>query len=481
MWVGATLALASLSARPAAAEGARVGLISASKPCRTALRALLDPDSTVVERDSAPGRPSSSEPDALERWIAGAVRPGSVDLVLVADVVDADTIRVLAFHEGRMVGLRLIETGKTCAIEGRVAALARGWLHSRLAPRLAGGPSARAPAPSPSPTPPDRSSPAASSPAASAPGPSVPPASPRPAPSASPEPRTTRLADEPGDPEEPARPSPPSPAPTQPDAEEVWTELPSPDEAALLVDTTPPRPWLRLRLGLDLVSHTLQWVAPATANTRELRFELVPTPHLELDVLPLVGRAPSWLEPTTLLVRYRRTLGLVAHRSEGGPDYPLVFADLELGLAYPVALEVEGRTLELRPELTVRDVRVVLSAADDGAVEPDLPDVAYTTLSPAVALDVNVQGRVHLRGRAAYQLVLGVGDPLAALPSGSRHGFALGGGIALELSEALTLQVGLEWLGYSIRFDPAAATARVRAEGVDDQTLSVSAGMQYRW
>lgn len=470
MWVRAAsglavTTLAALSPQAAVAE-ARVGLISASKPCRTALRALLDPDSTVVERDSAPGRPSSSEPDALERWIAGAVRPGSVDLVLVADVVDADTIRVLAFHDGHMVGLRLIETGKACAIEGRVAALARGWLHSRLAPRLASGPSPR---PTPSPA------------AVTAPPPSSPPT-----PSA--DRRPPRASDEPADPDDPGpigpapAPSPaPAPAPTPAEAEEVWTELPSPDEAALLVEEAPARPWLRARLGVDLVSHTLQWVAPATANTRELRFELVPTPHLELDVQPLMGRAPSWLEPTTVVARYRRTLGLVAHRTEGGPDYPLVFADLEVGLAYPVTLEVEGRPLLLRPELTLRDVRVVLSAADDGAVEAELPDVAYTSLSPALALDVNVQGRVHLRGRAAYQLVLGVGDPLAALPSGSRHGFALGGGIALELSEALQLQVGLEWLGYSIRFEPAAAGARVRAEGVDDQTLSVSAGAQYTW
>jgi hypothetical protein len=459
--------LGALWPHAATAEGSRVGLISASKPCRTALRALLDPESTVVERDSAPGRPSSSEPDALERWIAGAVRPGSVDLVLVADVVDADTIRVLAFHDGHMVGLRLIETGKACAIEGRVAALARGWLHSRLAPRLAGGPSPR-PAPAPAAvTPPPPSSP--------------------PTPSA--ERRPPRASDEPADPDDPGpigpAPAPsaaPAPAaPTPAEADEVWTELPSPDEAALLVEEAPARPWLRARLGVDLVSHTLQWVAPATANTRELRFELVPTPHLELDVQLLIGRAPSWLEPTTIVARYRRTLGLVAHRTEGGPDYPLVFADLEVGLAYPVALEVEGRPLLLRPELTLRDVRVVLSAAADGAVEAELPDVAYTSLSPALALDVNVQGRVHLRGRAAYQLVLGVGDPLAALPSGSRHGFALGGGIALALSDALQLQVGLEWLGYSIRFETAAASARVRAEGVDDQTLSVSAGAQYTW
>lgn len=468
MWVGAALGLAALSPSAAAAEGSRVGLISASKPCRAALRGLLDPDSTVVERDSAPGRPSSTEPDALERWIADAVRPGSVDLVLVADVVDADTLRVLAFHDGHMVGLRLIETGKGCTIEGRVAALARGWLHSRLAPRVAGTGARPTPTPAPAPSP--------------TPSPTL---APRPTPS--PEPRVTRADDEPADPDEAPRPSAspspvPSPAPAKPaEAEEVWTELPSPDEGALLVEEVPVRPWLRARLSLDLVSHTLQWVAPATPNTRELRFELVPTPHVELDVQPLFGRAPGWLEAATLVARYRRTLGLVAHRSEGGPDFPLVFTDLELGLAYPVALDVEGRALLLRPELTVRDVRVVLSAADDGAVEPDLPDVAYTALSPALALDVHVQGRVHLRGRAAYQLVLGVGDPLAALPSGSRHGFALGGGIALELSEVLALQVGLEWLGYSIRFEPAAPTARVRAEGVDDQTLSVSAGVQYAW
>ncbi len=539
--VAGLLGVPALAYAAGSGSGPRIGLVGSNKACRTAVRELLDEDAKVVERDKVPGRPASTEPDALERWINASVRPGSVDLVLVVDVADKGSLRVLAFKDGRMVGLRLVDTGKGCTLGGRVAALTRAWLHSRLsgapgptptpAPAVvASGPSGRGGEPgdpvdegrprgpstppsfvTPRPLPGSAASPGAPSAATGAgtagsaarepPDPSEPKdpteprdpddddARPRPSAAAAPRPVATEPPPEP----EPLPPrslwpvprglDAPTDDPTRPRRPGADADLPTPRPSSTTAPHAEPlgpsTAWLRARFSVDLVSHTFQWVEPLTPNTRELRFDLMPTPHLAAELEPLRGVGPSWLAPTTVLAGYRRTFGLTAHRTEGGPDHTLTFADFELGLAYPLHFDVSGRALTVRPHLSLRDVRVVLDPADGAADEIDLPDVTYTGLSPGAALDLQLQGRVHLTAHAAYQLVLGVSGPLDALPTASRHGFSLGAGVAFELDRHLVLGFGLDWLRYALRFEDA-PTARQRARGADGETLSVSAAIIYR-
>jgi len=498
-WLWAA-ALVSVASPAGALEGTKVGILGSTKPCRTAIKELLDESTRVVERENIDGRPSSNDPDGMERWVNASVRSGSVDLVLVVDTMDKDTLRLLAFKSGRMVGLRLVDMLKGCRLAPRSAALTRAWLASRMMPasdppidprhsiaavapvspppellvprdpdeepRVVHAnpkPEATAPPkpaePAPTPTP----APVAAAPVIA----SKPVASPKPIASAKP-----RSASEPRDPGEP----PDTAAPLE-------TSSPEPAPAVLTHEETPePASWIELRFGagLDLVSHVFRWVDPVSPNTRELRFDLVPAPRLTLEVMPF-GTGPELVRPLAIVAKYRRVFGLVARRSEGGSEHPLAAQDLELGLAYPFYTVVSGRPLIITPIAVYRDVRFDLGADSAGQYESQLPDGTYLSLSPGVAVDLGVQGRVHLQGRAAYQWVLAIDGGLAnEFPDRSVHGVSLSAGLAFAPIEGVELRFSMEWLRYFASFTPTAMSTHL-ASGASDETLSVSAGAVYRW
>lgn len=258
------------------------------------------------------------------------------------------------------------------------------------------------------------------------------------------------------------------------DDDASWGRDPEPSPSA--PQPTRARPAVfEIAAGVDLVSHTFRYLEPATPNTRELRFDLVPIPRLGARLRPFSGV----MGPLTLSADLRQSLGLDAAPVEGGAHVSLSFFELGLSLGWELEVTASDRQITIAPAIGFHQVATSVGAGPMGA---DVPSVVVSSGSAGAGIRVPVKGRISVAGSAAYLLTVATGGNLSSaafFPSPTIHGLDLAAALQVELGAGFEGRFMVGYLQYFMSFSPKAGATRV-AGGARDETINVSAVLCYR-
>jgi hypothetical protein len=230
-----------------------------------------------------------------------------------------------------------------------------------------------------------------------------------------------------------------------------------------------------LALGVALGSYRFAYDAPATANTRELTFGLVPQPALAFEVRPAEGV----LAPFVVRGRLSASLGLEATRTEGGAAHGMQYVDSELALGWRIPLEAWWTGARLEPTAGARFWLARVGADAAGLGDPDAPSFGLWSLTVGLELAFPIRGAVtgHVGARYAHGLATSgaLAEP-AFFPGAAAIGLVAGGGVELHFDDAWALSLdlryalarwGLSGVGSATRVaDAATATAWAPALGL---------------
>jgi hypothetical protein len=362
-----------------------------------------------------------------------------------------DSVRVFVFRKGVWRGLRVWSlAGKGCRIGAREVAASRRWLEARLfgvdaplpsptlpevatstraptgppGPRVSGGAS-RGADPSAGATPPPAGANTRGAPAAPNP-PRTEPAAPRRAPEIPARAQPSRRDDIhlPGDRERP--------------------EPRATTERAAATARAPSDARAALAFGVALGTYRFAYDAPATANTRELAFELVPQPSIAFQVRPADGA----LAPLVLRGRLAAVLGLEATRSEGGGAHGMQYVDSDLALGWRLPLDAWWSGARIEPAVGGRFWLARVGADASGLEDPDAPSFGLFSLTAGVEVAFPIRGAVtgHFGARYAQGVAtIGALSEPTFFPGAGAIGLVAGGGVELHFAEAWALSLDLRY------------------------------------
>lgn len=465
------LAIAT-SAAPAAADE-RVQIWGDPSSCVELVRGWLADRADVVE-----GREPPAGGAERQAWLKSRMALG------VYLAAGRDSVRVFVFRKGVWRGLRVWSlAGKGCRIGAREVAASRRWLEARLF-----GVDAPLPAPevATSTRAPPRSTGASGAAAATGAARTTPPprggdpsagSSATPHPQAEP-PSTPRLPELPPRTEAP-RTEPTRTAPARRETIELPGDRARPSPRAAVAPPSPPRTpsdaRAALALGVALGSYRFAYDAPATANTRELAFGLVPQPALAFEVRPADGA----LAPLVVRGRLAAALGLEATRTEGGGAHGMQYVDSELAIGWRIPLEAWWAGARVEPMAGARYWLARVGADAAGLDDPDAPSFGLWSLTAGLELAFPIRGAVtgHVGARYAQGLATsGALTEPAFFPGAGAIGLVAGGGVELHFADAWALSLdlryalarwGLSGVGTAARVaDAATATAWAPALGL---------------
>ena len=257
--------------------------------------------------------------------------------------------------------------------------------------------------------------------------------------------------------------------------QEIAADTPAPPPSALEL------PILAFDVGIALAGRTWTYVDPQTANLRDYRLDLMPAPTFRLEVHPFAAFGVEALDAFGIVGSYKRSIGVESARPEGGARFPTVFTEWEARLRYRWPLGTSEDGAVLYPEAGFHASSFALGAADDGTREPDLPDVAYSSVGLGISTEIRLAGRAAVFGSAAYLIGLPPGAGLAPgefFADSSASGFRLGGGLRFYVAGPLSVQAGASFLRYFLAFDSKAGDMHAAA-GAHDQFLSLVTALRF--
>jgi hypothetical protein len=270
-------------------------------------------------------------------------------------------------------------------------------------------------------------------------------------------------------------PPPPPPPPGEPVADAAPGAEPAPEAA---IEREAPFT-VALRGGVAIGRRGLEFKGATTSNLRAYEVDVMPVPAISLEAYPLAGSG-IWdlIEPLGLAATFARSVGLSSARIEGGPELDTVHTELSAVLLYRWRVPLESLRFELIPQVGYHYLGFgVRSAA--GATEPDLPDVAYSSISLGVGADVPVLEKVDVFGSAAYLAVLGAGQIFGAgfFEDGTARGYRVEIGMGYEAIDGLIIEIAGHHISYSLALNPRQGSVRV-AESATDAISGIGLGVR---
>ena len=166
--------------------------------------------------------------------------------------------------------------------------------------------------------------------------------------------------------------------------------------------------------------------------------------------------------------RFARAMFVTARRSDGGPSHDATHDRVVARLGYQLRVPAKV-PVTLAPSVGLHVMRFGLSGSDNGAPEPDLPDVAYVSLHLGADIEARLVDNATLLVSGAFLPVLSGGPILspAFFPNGSARGITLEAGLRYAVNRRLSILLLGDYLAYSLSLDPSPAAVRVASVGRD--------------
>lgn len=353
--------------------------------------------------------------DELSEWIEKNGAPGA-DVVIVGSLNNASIVlEAYATHDKRLIGLKSVETAGRCKFSEQTRRLLIAWLDSVL----------------PEPVP------------------------------ASQQKRAVEKQ-------------------TAAPAEEAAVEQKAEAQATPEVEKKPERSFAVAVAGSIAIGRRgLSFVGTTTPNLRAYEVDVMPVPQLALEAYPLAGLDVwEYFRPLGLAATFARTVGLSSTRIEGGPELDTVHTELSATLLYRWRVPLSSLRFDLIPQVGYHHLAFGLRGSG-GASEPDLPDVAYSSLAFGVGADVPVLERVNVYGAGTYLAVLDGGQIFNAgfFEQGTARGYRIELGMGYRVVEGVILQLAGHYLSYSLSLNPQLGDERV-AQSATDSLSGIGLGVR---
>lgn len=297
--------------------------------------------------------------------------------------------------------------------------------------------------------------------------------------------------------EEPAAASKPEPAPEpkkelaaaaqrkEPPAEPAAKPAPEAEPAPEVTTSAPPaapprpseRPALRLSFGGGGFNRGFGWAGN-------------PSPSLATSSQPFAASVAvdgTWFPGAHVTSSFLSNLGLYASGEFGlgmasrvdTSRFSNHASRLRLGGVVRLPLgsrfEVSGHAGYARHELSTS-----ATAVNDGAVRPNIPDVAFSGFRGGLGLRLRLFGTVELDATGGFNAIAGLGELGSEryFPNATALAVDAGGGLSVELAPHLRLRGGAEWQRYFVTLN-AAETSTFFARTAADQYLAASVQLQW--
>jgi hypothetical protein len=421
--VGLALALLTASV-PAEARG-KLGLATPSPQLRGELTQVLEAHGDVVADKALHGKKGPPKsPKQRAPWAQALEQSVGVQLVVVADY-KGKKLKLVAYAGGRSLGALSIPNVKGGLDEGQ-----RAQVDAFVAEKL------RALAP-PSPV-------------------SAPP----PEPIAPPEPLTP--------------PEPIAPVAVEPKAEPKASRAAGAGEGPGLLASTfgTPRggmPFAIIRVEFNTVARSYDYNDPVTTNLRPFSVSFMPTPALSLALYPLGLTGSAALSGLGLDVGFATSLGVSSARANG-PSYPTTYSRFDVGAHYRLWFGETASSFTLIPRVGFQSAGLSLSAASDGTVENELPNVRYSGLRLGLGFDAPLFAGLRVLADGAFVLLgSSAGDVISSkyFTKGSVNGINVGVSLAYGFTEAFGLEAGFGYQHYFFSFQPNPGDAFIAGGALD--------------
>ena len=251
----------------------------------------------------------------------------------------------------------------------------------------------------------------------------------------------------------------------------------------LKVAEAPPPEWkpfnVSIRGGISIGRRGLSFTGATTSNLRAYDVDLMPMPTLSLEAYPLAATGVwEYLRPFGLAASFSRSVGLSSARVEGGPKLDTIHTEVNAVLLYRWHVPVASLRLDLIPQVGYHFLNFgVRSGA--GGTEPDLPDVAYTSISLGIGADVPVLSHVNLFGSGSYLAVLDAGQIFSStfFAGGKAHGYRVEIGMGYEVVDGFMIEISGNHLSYSLSLNSKETDERV-AQSANDSLSGIALGIR---
>ncbi len=211
-------------------------------------------------------------------------------------------------------------------------------------------------------------------------------------------------------------------------------------------------PLLVVEVGPEVMNRNMAYTNQQTANLRSYRADLIPGPHLKLELYPLAYTTESFLSGLGLEGGYFFAIGLKTRRADD-PPYATSFSRLDAALRlnlHPM------EALTVTPRVGFRNTQFSLGAAADGSTLNGVPAIAYSALQLGLLAEFALsEGKYRPFLGFTYLPVLSTGEIGSAdfFPRAKAAGIEGTLGIGFQLSHSFELRAAAQITRYTFQFN----------------------------
>jgi len=217
---------------------------------------------------------------------------------------------------------------------------------------------------------------------------------------------------------------------------------------------------LRLGVGLRLFNRRFGYRDDIFEALSTYYLPLGPAVGADLELYPAAFITSGFAANVGIGAAFDYAVG-IASRAEDGTRYGTTALSLRVGLLGRIPISI----LTIQPSFGFS--RQVYSISSSTGVKPNIPNVGYNALRPALDLKVKIFGPVGFQAGVAYLAILQTGEIGAFFPRATAAGMDANAGFTVSLFDRLELRARFEYQRYWFSLNPEPGDMNVAGGALD--------------